>query len=77
MAGNPAVEVEIKIMASFNRADYERVAEIARQFHLYPPVPLTKRKQLARELFEMVEGVIGQQSPPLDPKRSHYPGLAR
>ena len=50
---------------SFNRADYEKIILIARQLH-QPVVTRTLRKQLAVELFEMAEDVIGQQTPPLN-----------
>jgi hypothetical protein len=51
-------------MSSFNRADYERVVEIARRLY-QSGVTAAERRCLAVELFGMAEEVIGQQMPPL------------
>ena len=57
-------------MASFNRADYARLVQIARLLYR-PTISPTSRKRLARELFTMVEEVVGQQSPPLEKSIYH------
>jgi hypothetical protein len=46
-------------MSSFNRADYERVVEIARRLY-QSGVTAAERRCLAVELFGMAEEVIGQ-----------------
>jgi hypothetical protein len=51
-------------MASFNRADYEKLVELARWLYAQDLGP--RGEQKAKELFELCESVIGQQSPPLE-----------
>jgi hypothetical protein len=54
---------------SFNRHDYEKLVAISRSLVRYQARPVIVRR-LAKELFDMVEDVIGQQSPPLMPNRN-------
>lgn len=49
---------------SFNRADYERLVEIARA--LYALDQSEEIDNYARELFQLAGKVIGQISPPLE-----------
>ena len=51
-------------MATFNRTNYEWLVELARWLYAQDLGPYGEQK--AKELFELCEGVIGQQSPPLE-----------
>lgn len=51
-------------MASFNRADYEFCVKVAR--FIYAADMGNKADEMAKDLFQRCENVIGQQSPPLE-----------
>lgn len=50
-------------MSSFNRNNYQKLIELARELHA--PLAAGRRRDIAVELFAMAEEVLGQQMPPL------------